>query len=188
MRFLDGSLDDETTIYRQGRAFHFISDHHIQRGPSFSKPVDVTIDAARSLVVTNDANGRKTQAHVDMPPEVYNGLATTLLMNWRPSMPEMKIAVVVAAASPRIVHLSIKPVGKVPVTIGGMSRTTTDYLVHVELGGVAGVIAPLLVREPLDHHVLILSGDDPAFIREEGTLYEGGPVLRIQQISAVFGD
>jgi hypothetical protein len=27
---------------------------------------------------------------------------------------------------------------------------------------------------------------DPAFIREEGQLYQGGPLWRIQQISAAF--
>jgi hypothetical protein len=61
-------------------------------------------------------------------------------------------------------------------------------VVHVELDGVAGVVAPLIGKEPLDYRVLILTGADPAFIREEGQLYVGGPVWRIQQISAVLSD
>jgi hypothetical protein len=74
----------------------------------------------------------------------------------------------------------------VAFTIGGTPRTATDYRVHVELGGLPGVIAPVIGREPLDYHVWLSSGPDPAFIREEGPLYQGGPVWRIQQVSAQF--
>jgi hypothetical protein len=42
-------------------------------------------------------------------------------------------------------------------------------------------------KQPPDDHVWISGApDDPAFIREQGPLYEGGPVWRIQQISAAF--
>ena len=44
--FKDGSVDDETTVYTQHRTFHLISDHHMQKGPSFPHPMDVLIDAA----------------------------------------------------------------------------------------------------------------------------------------------
>jgi hypothetical protein len=74
----------------------------------------------------------------------------------------------------------------VKFTVGGRSRVATDFVVHVELGGVPGIVAPLIGKEPRDFHVLILTGADPAFIREEGQLYAGGPVWRIQQISAVM--
>lgn len=33
--FKDGSIDDETTVYSQRRIFQLITDHHIQKGPSF---------------------------------------------------------------------------------------------------------------------------------------------------------
>ena len=39
-RFADGSIDDETTTYRQHGAFQLIRNHHIQQGPFFLKPVD----------------------------------------------------------------------------------------------------------------------------------------------------
>ena len=44
-RFRDGSIDDEVAIYSQRKVFQLISDHHIQRGPSFPKPFDMFIDA-----------------------------------------------------------------------------------------------------------------------------------------------
>jgi hypothetical protein len=121
-----------------------------------------------------------------MPPDTYNGLATSMLMNALPGTPETKIAVVVAGDKPRVVHLSMKSAGEVPFTLGGTPRKAIDYDVHVELGGVAGVVAPIIGKQPLDYHVWILSGSDPAFIREEGPLYQGGPVWRIQQVSPAF--
>ena len=186
LRFADGSVDDETTVFSQNGVFRFISDHHVQHGPSFPKPIDVTIDARKSLITSVDPSGQVKQQPVDMPPDTYNGLASTLLMNVPPAAVETKIAVVVAGDKPRIVHLSMKKAGEVPFTIGGTSRKAIDYRVHVELGGVAGMVAPLIGKEPLDYHLLLLGGTDPAFIREEGQLYEGGPVWRIQQISAVI--
>jgi hypothetical protein len=186
LKFLDGSLDDETTVYSQSGTFRFISDHHVQHGPSFPAAVDTIVDAPSQSVTIKDAAGKSTRVQVDMPPDVYNGLASSLLMNVLPTTPETNIAVVVPSEKPRIVHLSMKNAGEVPFTMAGMPRKAIDYVVHVELGGVAGVIAPLVGKEPLDFHVWILAGGDPAFIREEGQLYEGGPVWRIQQVSAVF--
>jgi hypothetical protein len=37
-RFRDGSIDDDITFSSQRGTFRLISDHHIQRGPSFPKP------------------------------------------------------------------------------------------------------------------------------------------------------
>jgi len=186
IHFFDGSLDDETTNYSQRGLFRFISDHHVQRGPSFPQPIDVTIDARSSRITTVGPAGEVKRMHFEMPPDTYNGLASTLLMNVSPAMPEPTIAVVVSGDTPRIVHLSMKKSGEAPFTLGGTPRTATEYVVHIELGGVAGVVAPIVGKQPLDYHVLILGGADPAFIREEGQLYQGGPVWRIQQVSAVF--
>ncbi len=186
LHFFDGSLDDETTVYSQRGTFRLISDHHVQRGPSFPTPTDSTVDAAKGVVTSRDAEGHTTEARLAMPPDVYNGIASSILMNVSPATPETKIAVVVPGKSPRIVHLSMKNAGEVEFTLGGKPRKATDFVVHVEIGGVAGVIAPLVGKEPADYHVWILTGADPAFIREEGPLYQGGPVWSVQQVSAAF--
>jgi hypothetical protein len=186
LNFFDGSLDDETTVFSERGMIRFVSDHHVQRGPSFPTPTDVSIEAASGTVSTRHPDGRTETTHLDMPADVYNGLASTLLMNIEPSVPETRIAIVVPLSTPRIAHLSMKNGGEVKFTVGGRSRVATDFVVHVELGGVPGIVAPLIGKEPRDFHVLILTGADPAFIREEGQLYAGGPVWRIQQISAVM--
>ena len=59
--FKDGSIDDETTVFSQRRAFQLISDHHIQKGPSFPHPTDVLIDAPTGQVTVHSTGkmGRK---------------------------------------------------------------------------------------------------------------------------------
>src|SRR5690242_10632226 len=42
-RFKDGSVDDETAVFSQRGNLRLISDHHIQKGPSFPHPMDVSI-------------------------------------------------------------------------------------------------------------------------------------------------
>ncbi|MDT7812613.1 MAG: hypothetical protein QOJ42_2529, partial [Acidobacteriaceae bacterium] len=43
-RFKDGSVDDETAVFSQRANFQLITDHHIQKGPSFPQPMDLSID------------------------------------------------------------------------------------------------------------------------------------------------
>ncbi len=38
LRFRDGSLYEDTTVFTQRGVFRLVSDHQIQRGPSFPKP------------------------------------------------------------------------------------------------------------------------------------------------------
>jgi len=185
-RFRDGSIDDEITVFSQRGIFRLISDHHLQRGPSFPKPIDVLINASTGQITSRMGDGKVRQDHLDLSPDVSNGLPPNLLMNVLPSMPETKLSFVAPTEKPRLIHVSIKPAGEVPFTIGGSKRKAVDFLLHVELGGITGVVAPLIGKQPPDYHIWILPGASPAFIREDGPLYEGGPVWRIEQISPEF--
>jgi hypothetical protein len=44
----------------------------------------------------------------------------------------------------------------------------------------AGLVAPLLGKQPPDTHVWVLAGNAPAFVKLEGPLYDGGPIGRIE--------
>lgn len=186
LRFRDGSLDDEITVFTQRRTFRLISDHHVQRGPTFSKPLDMTIDAMSGQVTSRTEDGKVNVEHLDLPLDVSNGLPPNLLMNLLPSTPETKLSFVAPGDKPQLIEVSIKPMGERRFSIGGSSRKAVDYQLHVELGGVKGVIAPMIGKQPPDYHIWILPGANPAFIREEGPLYEGGPIWRIEQISPTF--
>ncbi len=185
-RFRDGSVDDDTTIFKQRGVFRLISDHHLQKGPSYPKPIDTFIDATTGVVTTHLGDGKSTQVKLDLPADLANGLPPNLLMNLLPSTPETRISYLAPGEKPRLIHLTMKPAGEVGFVVGDTRRKAVDYLIHVEIGGIAGVVAPILGKQPGDYHIWILEGSTPAFIREEGALYEGGPVWRIEQTSPVF--
>ncbi len=56
--FKDGSIDDETTVFTQRRTFQLISDHRIQKGPSFPHPTDVLINAQTGEVIVHSTRKR----------------------------------------------------------------------------------------------------------------------------------
>ncbi len=186
MRFRDGSVDDDLTVFTQQKTFHLVSDHHIQRGPSFPHPIDVLIDVERGVVTSHMKDGKVRQDRIELPDDLSNGLPPNLLMNLDPATPETKISFLAPTEKPRLVHISIKPQGEVPFILGGVKRKAIDYQLHIELGGLTGVVAPLIGKQPGDYHIWILPGSSPAFIREQGALYEGGPEWIVQQISPSF--
>ena len=71
-------------------------------------------------------------------------------------------------------------------TIAGVTRKATHFVVKVEIGGLAGLVAPLVGKQPPDSHVWILPGEVPAFLKSEGPLYLGGPIWRIELTSPVW--
>ena len=185
-RFKDGSIDDDTTVFSQNSVFRLISNHHIQHGPSFPKPIDFLIDMKSGDLTFRAEDGSITKEHMDLPPDVSNGLPPNLLLNILPSTPETKVSYIAPGKKPRLVHLTIKPAGSLPFRVGAFRRTATDFDIHVELGGVTGVIAPIIGKQPSDYHLWLQSGAPPVFVREEGPLYEGGPIWRLEQISPSF--
>ena len=184
--FRDGSVDDETTVFTQRDVFRLVTDHHIQRGPAFPRSSDVFINASSGLVTSHTKDGKIRHDHLDLPRDISNGLPPNLLMNILPSTPETKLSFVAPTEKPRLIHVSIKPAGEVPFLIGGTKRKAIDFVLHVELGGLTGIIAPMIGKQPPDYHIWILGGASPAFIREEGQLFEDGPIWRVEQISPEF--
>jgi hypothetical protein len=187
--FKDGSVDDETTVFSQRHNFRLLSDHHVQKGPSFPHPMDVSIDASTGQVTVRSTDGAKNKVetdHLDLPPDLANGLILTLLKNIRPDAAETKVSYVAATPKPRLVKLAITSQREETFSAAGARHRATRYDVKVEIGGLAGVLAPLLGKQPKDIYVWILGGKAPAFVRMEGQLYEGGPIWRIELTSPVW--
>jgi hypothetical protein len=185
-RFRDGSIDDDLTVFTQRDVFRLISDHHIQHGPSFPEPIDFLIDATTGDLTTRAEDGAFVKKHMELPADVSNGLPPNLLLNILPTTSETKITYVVPGKKPRLIRVSIKPTGSLPFFVGALRRQATDFTLHVELGGAIGVVAPMIGKQPSDYHIWLQSGAPPAFVREEGPLYEGGPIWRIEEISPAF--
>ena len=189
-RFKDGSVHDETAVFSQRGNFRLLSDHLVQKGPAFQHTMEVSIDGPTGQVTvrTTDDDGKEKVVtnRLDLPPDVANGMVLTLLKNIPSDASQMTVSMVAATPKPRLVKLAITSQGEEPFLIGGSSRKATHYVVKVEIGGAAGLVAPLLRKQPPDTHVWILGGEAPAFVKSEGPLFFGGPVWRIELTSPVW--
>lgn len=189
-RFKDGSLRDETSVYTQRGAFRLVSNHLVQKGPSFPQPIDLTIDCASGQVTVRypDDHGKpKVESeHMELPPDLANGITLTLLKNVRAGAPLPAMSMVVATPKPRLVKLALSSTGDETFTTSGAARKAAHYVVKIEIGGVAGLVAPIIGKQPADTHVWILSGEAPTFVKAEGPMFLGGPLWRIELVSPVW--
>jgi hypothetical protein len=64
--------------------------------------------------------------------------------------------------------------------VAGSTRKATHYVVHVDIKGLAGLMAELVGKQPPDSHVWIMQDEAPAFVKSESPLYPGGPLWRIE--------
>ena len=184
--FRDGSLDDETAVFSQATNFKLISDHHIQKGPSFHDPLDLTVEAATGQVTsrTTDKDGKEkvAQDHLDLAPDITsNALLLVQLMNLPAGAPATTLPLVAPAAKPRLIKATITSAGETSVTTGTLRRKATNYVVKIDIGGVGKVVAPIIGKAPADMHIWIIPGEAPAFVRQQGQFFAGGPIWTVEQ-------
>jgi hypothetical protein len=183
--FRDGSIHDEVTVFSQNSDFRLISDHLRQQGPSFPKPIDVTMDVASgNLEISSDKDKdpkhKSDQQHLDIPEDAANGLIPILLKNISPSEPETTVSMVIASSKPRVVKLKIHPAGEQLFSASGKRFQAIHYAIHIDIGGVAGTVATAIGKEPPDIHCWIVGGKAPSFVKLTAQLYEGGPLWNIE--------
>ncbi len=190
-RFVDGSIDDETTTYRQQGTFRLVRNHHIESGPFFVKPVDSTVDAATGTATTRtvDKNGKVhvESGHVDLPNDVANGFVGTLLLNVPPTTAPFRVGMLAPVGGGRLIRLLISPEGEQPFRMAGQTLRATVFRIHPELGGIVGVLARLIGLQPKDVLVWVQEGDEPAVVRIVGQLGGYGPVVSSDLEGADFG-
>ena len=179
--FKDGSLDDETTVYTQHGHFRLISDHHIQRGPYFPQPMETTIDA-RSGRVTVRSTGKDGKEeveteHMKLPLDLANGMTGIVAQNVLPNGAPETVSMVVTTPKPRLVKLVFTPKGEEPFSIAGFPRKSTRIEMKIDLGCVAGVVAPLIGKQPGNFNLWVLEDEVPVLLKETGYLYQDGPPL-----------
>jgi hypothetical protein len=184
--FKDGSLDDETTVFTQRGVFRLLSDHHIQRGPYFPTQLDMSIDVPKGTVVTRwknkDDKEQESTEHMKLPQDLYNGLVTPIVKNLSSDTPETKVSMIVSTPKPRVVTLVMRPMGTTPFSLAGFERKGLQYEIKIELGGIVGLIAPVVGKAPPNLYMWVEGGEVPIFLRETGPLFEGGAILSINLI------
>jgi len=184
--FRDGSLQDETTVYSERGRFQLFSDNLVQLGPSFPHPMEVSIDATSGRVTVRHRDEGKEkiiEERMELPSDLANGMTLTLLKNIAPDAASTTVSMLVATPKPRLVKLVITPAGVEVFSVGRASYRATRFNVKVEIGGLTGLLAPLVGKQPKGGAVWIIGGDAPGFVRSESQFYQGGPLWRIELAS-----
>jgi hypothetical protein len=184
LHFKDGSIQDESAVFSQRGTFRLLSDRLIQKGPAFPHPIDIAIDGVSGQVkvryVDDDGNEKLANERMALPADVANGVLLTLLRNLPRDMPSITVSLVAATPKPQLIKLEISPEGEDTFSIGSLKLKATRYVVKVKIGGIAGMVAPLVDKQPPDSHVWVVGGEAPSVVKAEAPLFPGGPVLRIE--------
>lgn len=191
-RFKDGSTDEETTVFSQRGNFQLISDHHIQKGPSFPQPIDLLIDC-RTGKVTVRSTGKDGKediktSQMHLPSDLANGLISVIAENLRPDAPPTRVPMLVATPTLRLVTMAISPQGEAPFSVAGAPGKAIHYEIKIELGGLAGIVAPMIGKQPPNIQLWVFSGLAPTFVREQGQIYADSPIYTIELASPTWPD
>ncbi|MBV9505649.1 MAG: hypothetical protein JO323_11670 [Acidobacteriia bacterium] len=183
-RFIDGSLFEETTEFSQTRTFRLIRDHVIQRGPAFKTELDATIDASKGevRVRSRDKDGKQKEEsqHLEIPDDAANGMIFILVKDVPSDAGGTTVSYVATTPKPRLVKIHIIPEGTVPFSVGTLHKQANHFVLKFEIGGIAGVIAPLIGKQPPDINSWTVAGQAPFLVRTEAPLEADGPIWRIQ--------
>ena len=174
LHFRDGSLDDELSVFTQSGVFRLVSDHHIQRGPFFKNAIDALVESSGNVTIRTtgkDGKVKEETSHIDLPPDA----------------PAFTLGMVIPIDKGRLIKLNIIPDGTASFTaIAGARRTANRFRIKLELGGVAGVIAPMVGKQPADTIIWLLEGDAPVIVREDTQLADGTPLVSLELAGTSF--
>jgi len=189
-RFKDGSTYEETTVFTQRGTFRLLSDHVVQKGPAFKSPLESLIDTTTGRVTVHYQDGGKEKVlnkRLKLPADVANGLIFTLVKDIKPKA-VTTVSYVGVTPKPRLVKLVFTPEGEDTFTTGSLTQRAIHYRMKVDVGGVTGVVAPVIGKQPPDTNIWVFSGEAPSYAASEGPLYGDGPVWRIELVSPVRKD
>jgi hypothetical protein len=189
-RFHDGSYYEETSEFSQRGQFRLLRNHLVQKGPSFKLTMERSIDASTGQVsvhYTDDKGNQKVDSeHIELPADLANGMFLVLMKNIDPAKAETTVSAIAGEPKPRVVKVLITPEGKTPFLVGGSKREAIEFDLKPHIEGAAGVIAPLVGKQPADAHIWVVAGEGPTALKSEGPLEPEGPVWRIVNVGAVW--
>src|SRR5439155_8066211 len=166
--FKDKSVLDETVVFTQQRVLTMQSYRLVQRGPAFTEDVEISLERASGkyrVKTKAHKDGREAvlEGTLELPPDVYNGLALTIVKNL-PKGASETVHYVAFTPTPRLIQLELAPAGEDKVVTGELAKTTTHYVLRPRLGSWLKLFATLLGRVPPDSHAWIVNDEVPAFV------------------------
>ena len=189
LRFKDGSVHDETTVYAQRKTFQFVSNHVVQKGPAFKRPIESTIDRERQVTVRySDEDGKEKQSRGTPRPatrprqrddhrDAQEHLPSDAEDDRVDGRDHAEAAAGEAGAHPRRTGALLDR------RLGAQGHALR---VKVKVPGVTGAVASLLGKIPPDSHIWLLAGEAPTFVKAELPLFPEGPVWRLELVSPVW--
>jgi hypothetical protein len=183
LSFKDGSVREETATFTQKDVFRLEAYRLVQRGPSFPKQ-EIAFDrkTGQYTAVTQekkDDEEKSASGPLEMPADLYNGMALILLKNLAPGA-RTSGQLAAFLPKPRLLKVELGPEGEDRVTVGGQAKKVIRHLVNLEIGGLTGALAALIGKEPPDLRYWLAAGEVPAFVRFQGAMYLNGPVWRLE--------
>ena len=184
-RFKDGSLHEETTVFSQAGTFKVLSDHLLEKGPAFKDTIEVWIDRAKSQVKIREIKDGKDKVSthsMKLPEDLANGIISIVIKNFADNTPQT-LTLVAATPKPRIVKLVFTTQREDDVSFEGSALKAKHYAMKVQIGGIAGAVAPIVGKQPHDSNFWVLGGNAPAFLRSKGPISGENPVWEIELAS-----
>lgn len=181
--FDDGSLYDDTTIYSEHGVFRVLSDHLIEKGPSFKQPMETWVDTKTGEFKATSFEKDKDKfisQKLKLPRDIANGILYVVAKNIDPKAASTTVSMVVGTPKARVVKMVFTSAGEEEFLIGGMKRQAIHYVIKVDLGGVTGVVAPLIGKQPANTDLWIAADSVPTFLKMRGPLYDGGPIWTVE--------
>jgi hypothetical protein len=190
LRFMDGSLYEETAVFSQSRTYRLLTYKQVMKGPSFKTQETLSLDASSGNVniQSTDEKGKAKTVNdkLALPPDLANGILPMLLTEGDPGKAETILSMVVSTPKPRIVKLKISTSGQDSFSIGGSGAKANHYLVKIDIGGVTGAAAKVAGKQPPPVNMWIAAGNAPVFLKSEGPLFEDGPIWRVELASPAW--
>jgi hypothetical protein len=170
LHFKDGSFYEETSVYSQQKAFHLLSYKRVMKGPAFKMPGTLLLNTSTGVVsvqyVDKDGKEKSTTDRLSLPSDLANGIISTLISNIDPKV-EATLSLLTTTPKPRIVKLTIAASGEDSFFVGGVSSKAIHYIVKIDLGGVIGVAAKVVGKQPQPIQIWMAAGDAPIVVKSE---------------------
>jgi hypothetical protein len=182
-------LDEDTTVFTQRSALRLVSDHHVQKGPSFPQPLDVTINVPKGRVITRyeeKGAAKVDDQHMALPPELANGMIMYVMKNMRNRSNQIKLPYLASMPKPKLIKVNITAQDDEKFEVASFGHQARHIVMKLELGGVSGIVAPLIGKQPDPYDFWMLDAEAPTFIKMEGQFYNGGPVWTIELSAPIW--